>query len=92
MARRGRFGVLYHRGAAQSGVRSPSRKVTITARVRRNRGAGRACQYLAFAAVHGPAGSRTGSGHVGRHEVCGSTPTLAIKRALRVLAAQQWTR
>ncbi len=97
--RRRGFGVLYHRGASSYSRKSRTRAVTIRVAIERNIGASRAAQYCAWAKLPRQP-TRTGGGGAGGRPpslrsgkvVCGPTPTVAVKRALRVFIASSWSR
>ena len=96
MARRRKrsFGVLTHRGAGQYSGRSRSRKVNVQVVIFREKGASRKGQYCAWARLARkaiPRGDAPASSRVGK-TVCGPTPTVVMKRALRVFISDKWTR
>ena len=99
--RRKRFGILYHRGAAQSGVKASIRYMSVRVMVLRMTGASKERQFCARAMIPRAGAKRGGAvlwgTRAGRSRLremqgnaCAATPTIAVKRALRVFASERW--
>lgn len=93
MARRKRksFGVLYHRGASQSSVRSTTRTFSVKVDVWREKGASSNRQFCALAYIMKSGHKRVHPRRAG-DVACARTPTVVAKRALRLFAAKNWYR
>jgi hypothetical protein len=85
------FGVLLHRGASSTRTGAGTRELTVKVGVERNIGASRPNQFCAWAWIPKWGRGRRAAGLRSGRRTCGPTPTIAVKRSLRMLTKESWT-